>query len=90
MHLDAIAAAPSPSPGDRVKAEFKRRGVSIAAWARRHDLNPQVVRQVLNKSGGSRGESHRAAVLLGLKKAPVDTADNFDPAAVLASDGEAC
>ncbi|MDP2008217.1 MAG: DNA-binding protein [Rubrivivax sp.] len=54
----------------QARAEFVRRGQSIAAWSRQHGLTPSLVYEIL--SGQShrrclRGQSHRAAVLLGIK-----------------------
>ena len=51
-----------------VRAEFDRKGASIAAWARKHDLPPQRVYDVLQeRNKGVRGKAHTAAVLLGIK-----------------------
>lgn len=80
MQIEAAAR-----PGDRIRAEFKRQGVSISAWARKHNLSPQLVHRVLDKGAATRGESHRAAVLLGLKKAPIGDLDTFNPGAALAN-----
>jgi gp16 family phage-associated protein len=56
------------------RAELDERGVSIAAFARKHKLSDAIVYQVLSgKKKGRRGEAHRAAVLLGLKKGVVAT-----------------
>ena len=53
-----------------VCAEFKRKGVSIAAWARDHGVSRSLVYSVLNDDRPRKcwsGMSHRVAVLLGLK-----------------------
>lgn len=53
-----------------VRAEFERTGTSIAQWARTHKLNPNLVYEILSGKANRkcrRGQSHRAAVLLGLK-----------------------
>ena len=55
-----------------VREEFSRKGISVAGWARQYGLNPSVVRSVL--SGGRKclfGQSHKAAVLLGLKEGEI-------------------
>lgn len=79
MQIEAPA-----KPGERIRAEFKRQGISVAAWAKKHNLNTQLVHRVLDGAPGSRGESHRAAVLLGLKKgAAIGDLDSFNPAAAL-------
>jgi gp16 family phage-associated protein len=54
-------------------ADLDRRGVSIAAFARDHDLPYGTVYQVLHgKKKGLRGEAHRAAVLLRLKEGVIE------------------
>lgn len=53
-----------------VRQEFQRQGMSIAGWAAKHGLNRNVVYEILSGSTRRRclrGQSHRAAVLLGLK-----------------------
>lgn len=48
--------------------ELTRHGISIAEWARRNNFNPDNVRHVLRKDLPCRfGESHKIAVLLGIK-----------------------
>lgn len=62
-------AAPNLKSPAEVNAEFDRAGVSKAAWARAHKVSRAVVYQVLaGKKKGLRGESHKVAVLLGLKR----------------------
>lgn len=49
-------------------AWLKSQGMSIASWARAHGLAPHVVHDLLGGHHvGSRGQSHDAAVLLGMK-----------------------
>lgn len=53
---------------EQVRAEFDARGMSIADFARKHGLSLAIVYGVLSgEKKGRRGESHRAAVLLGIK-----------------------
>jgi gp16 family phage-associated protein len=53
---------------EEVRKDFARKGLSISKWATRNRLNPNTVSDLLNgRKKGVRGESHRAAVLLGLK-----------------------
>lgn len=53
---------------EEVKAEMARRGVTAAAWAKKHCVNPETVRGVLlGRIKGRSGEAHNVAVLLGLK-----------------------
>jgi len=52
----------------QARAEFERRGVSIAAWARDHGVSRSLVYEILaGRKKCHRGDSHRIAVLLGLK-----------------------
>lgn len=53
-----------------VRAEFDRKGISISAWARAHKCSRSLVSELLagsDKRRCLRGQSHRIAVLLGLK-----------------------
>lgn len=60
-------AKPIRSP-EEVRADFDKRGVSVASFAREHGLSQGIVYQVLSgQKKGRRGQAHRAAVLLGLK-----------------------
>jgi gp16 family phage-associated protein len=53
---------------EEIRAAFEAEGRSISQWAREHGLRPAIVYQVLSGAKkGRRGDSHRAAVLLGLK-----------------------
>jgi gp16 family phage-associated protein len=54
---------------EQVRAEFHRRGISIAEWARQHKVDQSTTYQVLyGTKKGRRGEAHRVAVLLGIKE----------------------
>ncbi len=53
---------------EEVLEEFARRGQSIRGWAKANGVAPGVAHGVLNgRLTGRIGESHKAAVLLGLK-----------------------
>lgn len=53
---------------DQVREEFDRQGLSISEWARKHRVSRSTTYQVLRgDKKGRRGESHKVAVLLGLK-----------------------
>ena len=53
---------------EAVRAEFNRRGKTIADWSRENSCNAEIVRGVLlGRLKGTRGEAHKVAVLLGLK-----------------------
>lgn len=57
---------------DQVRAEFRRRGESFAQWARKHGVSRQLVTAVLSGQRKCyRGESHRVAVLLGIKEGEI-------------------
>lgn len=59
-----------------VNEDLSRRGLSVAEWARKHGVRPMVVYDLLQgRSAGKRGESHRAAVLLGIKDGVIDRAE---------------
>lgn len=53
---------------EEVLADFARKGVSIRGWAIANGLTPSVVHSLLKgRLTGRIGESHKAAVKLGLK-----------------------
>lgn len=76
-----------PSPADfkqRAEAkrqQFQRDGISIAAWAAANNLSTSLIYEIFRgKRPCIRGESHRAAILLGLKDGdPRANAKNYDP-----------
>lgn len=53
----------------QARERLDRRGISLAEFSRINDLNPNLVSDLLaGRKKGLRGESHRAAVLLGIKQ----------------------
>ncbi|WP_136067115.1 DNA-binding protein [Modicisalibacter radicis] len=71
---------PAPLTREQARNELERRGISIAEFSRAHKLNPNLVHDLLaGRKKGLRGESHRAAVLLGIKDGVIDDADDFPP-----------
>jgi gp16 family phage-associated protein len=67
LPLPAGAKAPLKTP-EQVRAEFDAAGISFAEWARAHKVSRALVWKVLSSpTRNKRGESHRIAVLLGLK-----------------------
>ncbi|MGK8744107.1 DNA-binding protein [Pseudomonas aeruginosa] len=59
---------PAPLTLDQAREKLDRAGISIAEFSRKHDLNKNLVSDLLNgRKKGRRGEAHRAAVLLGIK-----------------------
>lgn len=53
----------------QARERLDQRGISLAEFSRINDLNPNLVSDLLaGRKKGLRGESHRAAVLLGIKQ----------------------
>lgn len=53
---------------EQARLELARQGMSVADWARKHQVNQANTYQYLyGRNKGQRGESHRIAVLLGVK-----------------------
>jgi gp16 family phage-associated protein len=66
----------------QVRAELEEAGISMAAWARANGFNRMTVVDLLaGRQQGLRGEAHRAAVALGLKRGHVVAVAKFKPAA---------
>ena len=52
----------------QARAEFTRRGQSVAEWARTNGFGRSLVYEVLSgRKACHRGSSHKIAVLLGIK-----------------------
>lgn len=61
---------------EEAKSEIKKNGLTIAKWAMKNGLPPSVVYAVLKGSlQGNYGDSHRAAVLLGMKHGEIIDSD---------------
>lgn len=57
---------------EEVLADFARKGISIRGWAKKHNVAHTAVAGVLNgRFSGRIGESHKAAVLLGIKEGEI-------------------
>lgn len=64
---------------DQIRAEFQRKGVSIAGWATAHGFNTNLVFEVLaGRKKGVRGQSHKIAVMLGLKEGEIADPRDID------------
>lgn len=62
---------PYPSTPDEARQWFVNHGICIADWARHYEVSRYAVFDLLRKKRkGVRGETHRTAVLLGLKPDP--------------------
>ncbi|CAM4208598.1 TPA: DNA-binding protein [Stenotrophomonas maltophilia] len=61
----------------QVREELDRKGISIAEFARTHNLDQRATWLVLSgRNKGRRGEAHKAAVVLGIKAGTIDPASN--------------
>ena len=59
---------PKLKTGEQARAEFDRKGISIAQWARDHKVGRSLVYEVLaGRKKCRRGDAHKIAVLLGMK-----------------------
>ena len=59
---------PTEQACQEARSLISRQGISAKEWAIKHGLTPSTVYAVLNgQKKCLRGESHRAAVLLGMK-----------------------
>lgn len=53
---------------DQVKADFRKAGITINEWSKKHGFKPQAVSLVIGgKVKCYYGNAHKIAVLLGLK-----------------------
>jgi len=54
---------------EQIRSKFEQGGLCICEWARRNGFSPALVYQVLSgRRRALRGQSHKIAVALGLKK----------------------
>lgn len=73
-NVRAIFPLPYPSTPKQSRAWFDAHGIAIKDWCETHGLDRYIVTDLLRgRLKGLRGESHRAAVLLGLKADPDST-----------------
>lgn len=62
----------TPFTAAEVRTMFNDYGISITSFCAEHQLSRMAVVDLLRGEGkGLRGDSHRAAVLLGMKKDPI-------------------
>lgn len=63
---------------DKARAELERNGISIAQWALAHGFNTNLVYEILRGERECvRGDSHRIAVMLGLKEGAITRPQDF-------------
>ncbi len=61
---------------DEARAKLQELGVSVKEWSEANDLSPATVWKVLRgELKCTRGASHRAAVMLGMKRGALPPAD---------------
>lgn len=91
MALACVAVEPLTSrTAAEAKAEMHRKGIPVTDWARANNISPFVVFQLLSgKVKGTRGEAHRAAVLLGMKAGEVVEASQVKNAMALGKERRA-
>jgi len=64
---------------DDVRAEFQQKGLSISGWATAHGFSTNLVFEVLaGRKKCIRGQSHRIAVMLGLKDGEIANPGDID------------
>ena len=64
---------PATLTTEQARAALDRKGLSIAEFSRKNELNKNLVSDLLNgRKKGLRGEAHRAAVLLGIKDGVIE------------------
>lgn len=77
MRSNARQSVPSRTVTD-LRAEFQRRGLSIAEWARMNGFSCALVYQVLaGHKRCLRGQSHQIAVKLGLKDGEIGSVEDI-------------
>ena len=60
-----------PLTAAQAKERLRMQGITITAFAKAHSLGRDTVSDLLNeRANGTYGESHRAAVALGMKATP--------------------
>lgn len=68
MHTNSARRTRRPKTGEEVRAEFQRKGMSVSDWAAEHGFGRSLVYEVLTgERKCHRGQSHKVAVLLGMK-----------------------
>ena len=76
--MPAIQAERIRTP-EEVRADLAARGITVRAWSKANGVSEAIVHGLLNgRKKGRYGESHRAAVLLGLKPGVIDEPDRSE------------
>lgn len=75
LRLDGSIELVATSTASAFRHSLRQRGISVAAWAWQHAVSEKLVHEVLaGRKKGLRGESHKIAVLAGLKTGIVEDA----------------
>lgn len=84
--MSASITSNQPKTLDEVKEWFFREGLPVTEWAKAHGFRPEAVYALLaGRTVGRRGQAHRAAIALGLKRGSSDSGADSCPAAVQAT-----
>lgn len=76
--ISSLPPLVEPYTPEKIRADFDAYGVTITDFCKQHNLNRMSVVDLLRGNGaGLRGDSHRAAVLLGLKPDPITKSINY-------------
>jgi gp16 family phage-associated protein len=58
---------------EQALSEIRHRGETVSGWAKKHGFDPRLVRAVIyGRVKGRWGESHKIAVMLGIKDGVID------------------
>jgi len=69
----------TPRTAQQVRAEFRRKGISIGSWADSNGFSRASVNQVLTgRNAASVGVGHKIAVMLGLKIGEIVEGDSYE------------
>lgn len=77
QNLIPIADSKDVNTADDVRHYFETHGISRAKWCKENNISPNVVKNLLSKTKrgkGVRGNTHHAAIALGMKLPPTDLA----------------
>lgn len=62
----------------QVRDEFRRSGKSVVAWSKENSVSVNLVYEVFRGRPCHRGQSHRIAVLLGIKDGVIEEQANHE------------
>lgn len=89
--MSASITSNQPKTLDEVNQWFFSEGLAITQWAKAHGFRPEVVYALLaGRTVGRRGQAHRAAIALGLKRGSSGSGADSYSAAVQAMPADNC